>query len=49
MAKIYTNEVFSSASKPMKPSAKTVKAILDFSKALTVVKYKNLQFDSIQN
>lgn len=49
MAKIYTNEVFNSTSKPMKPSAKTVKAILDFSKAFTVVKYKNLQFDCIQN
>ncbi|MFD0933120.1 hypothetical protein ACFQ0R_10975 [Psychroflexus salinarum] len=49
MAKIYTNEVSNSTSKPLKPSAKTIKAILDFSKALTVVRYKKLQFDSIQN
>ncbi|MBZ9652951.1 hypothetical protein [Psychroflexus montanilacus] len=49
MAKIYLNEVSQSSSRPMKPSAKTIKAILDFSKALTVVNFKNLQFDSIQN
>lgn len=49
MAKIYLNEVFHSTSKPMNPSPKTIKAILDFSKALVVVNYKGMQFDSIQN
>jgi hypothetical protein len=33
----------------MKPSTRTIKAILDFSKALTVITYENMQFDSIQN
>lgn len=49
MAKIYTNEVCNSASKSKKPSKKTIKTILDFSKAFTVVNYKNFQFESIQN
>lgn len=49
MAKIYTNELFEFTAKSSKPSAKTIKEILDFSKALTVINYKNLQFDSIQN
>ncbi|MBZ9628457.1 hypothetical protein LB456_11565 [Psychroflexus sp. CAK57W] len=49
MAKIYSNEVSELSSKPVKPSAKTIKSILDFSKALSIVRYKDLQFDSIQN
>ena len=49
MAKIYLNEVYKSTSKPMKPSEKTIQAILNFSKAMTVVNYKDLQFDCIQN
>jgi hypothetical protein len=49
MAKIYSNEAFQIPSKRMKPSAKTVRVILDFSKAFTVVTYKDLQFDSVQN
>lgn len=47
MAKIYSNKV--SESNAMTPSKKTIKSILDFSKALSVVRYKNLKFDSIQN
>lgn len=49
MAKIYSKEVLNSTSKPMRPSAKTIKSILDFSKAMTVVKYEDLQFEIIQN
>lgn len=49
MAKIYTNQLSTPAFKPTKPSAKTIKAILDFSKAFTIVRYKNLQFENIQN
>ena len=49
MAKIYLNEASRTPSKRMKPSAKTVRVILDFSKAFTVVTYKDLQFDSVQN
>jgi hypothetical protein len=49
MAKIYSNEAFQTPAKTMKPSAKTVKSILDFSKAFSVVTYKNLQFDNFQN
>ncbi|GAA0761969.1 hypothetical protein GCM10009433_21910 [Psychroflexus lacisalsi] len=49
MAKIYSKEVLNSTSKPMRPSAKTIKSILDFSKAMTVVQYRNLQFENIQN
>lgn len=49
MAKIYSNEVSELYSKPMKPSAKTIKRILDFSKAFRVVRYKDLEFDSMQN
>jgi hypothetical protein len=49
MAKIYLNEASRTPSKSMKPSAKTVKSILDFSKAFTVVTYRDLQFESFQN
>ena len=49
MAKIYSNEAFQTPAKTMKPSAKTVKSILDFSKAFTVVTYRDLQFESFQN
>ncbi|EMY82238.1 hypothetical protein pgond44_03338 [Psychroflexus gondwanensis ACAM 44] len=49
MAKIYLNEAPQTPSKTMKPSAKTVKSILDFSKAFTVVTYRDLQFESFQN
>lgn len=49
MANIYSNEVSESTSKLMKPSQKTIKAILDFSKAITVIQYKDFQFESIQN
>ncbi|WP_205521204.1 hypothetical protein [Psychroflexus aurantiacus] len=49
MAKIYSNEVSEFYSKPTKPSAKTLKRILDFSKAYKLVRYKDLEFDSIQN
>jgi len=49
MARIYLNEASQTPSKTMKPSAKTIKSILDFSKAFTVVTYKDLQFDSFQN
>ena len=49
MAKIYSNEVTQNTSKPLRPSSETIKAILDFSMAMKVVNYKNLQFESIQN
>ena len=49
MAKIYLNETLRTPSKTMKPSEKTVRFILDFSKAFTVITYKDLQFDSVQN
>jgi|GEM_PF-936927 hypothetical protein len=49
MAKIYLNEGPQTPLKSMKPSAKTVKSILEFSKAFSVVTYKDLQFDSFQN
>jgi hypothetical protein len=49
MAKIYSTKVINSTSQPMQPSAKTVKAILDFSKALKVVNYKGMQFECLQN
>ncbi|WP_019039340.1 hypothetical protein [Psychroflexus tropicus] len=49
MAKIYSNEVSEVTSDSLKPSQKTIKTILDFSKAFSVVNYKNFQFESIQN
>lgn len=49
MAKYYTNEVSNETSMKMNPSQKTIKSILDFSKALRYVNYKGLQFESIQN
>jgi len=49
MAKIYLNEVSEKTSTPLKPSSRTIQTILDFSKSMRVVNYKNLQFESIQN
>ena len=49
MAKYYTEEASKEASMKTKPSQKTIKSILDFSKALNIVNYKGLQFESIQN
>ena len=47
MAKIYSKKA--SVSQPMKPSEETISFLLSYSKALSVVKIKNLSFEIISN
>ncbi|MCF8714351.1 hypothetical protein JM658_05860 [Joostella atrarenae] len=47
MAKIYTFQ--KSKSDPLKPKESTIEYLLSYSKALSVMKYKELTFESILN
>ncbi|WP_213523281.1 hypothetical protein [Nonlabens sp.] len=48
MAQLY-NESFPEPVKPMVPKEETVKFLLDFSKALSVTRYKNMTFETLNN
>lgn len=47
MAKIYSTKTL--ANKTMKPKKETVSFLLNYSKALSVIKVKNLSFEIIAN
>ncbi len=47
MAKLYTSN--SSETFNVSPSKETIQFILNYSKALSVIKYKELKFESILN
>lgn len=47
MAKLYTKDV--SSSKNLKPKKETIDFLLNYSKALSVTKFKKLKFESLLN
>lgn len=47
MEKIYTNEKLHAES--LKPNKSTIEFLLSYSKALSVIKYKKLEFDTLVN
>ncbi|WP_344786524.1 hypothetical protein [Postechiella marina] len=48
MAKLYPNK-FIKESNDLKPKEETVHFLLNYSKALSVTKYKNMEFESLLN
>jgi hypothetical protein len=48
MAKLY-KESFPEPVKPSGPTDKTVQLLLGFSKALSVIRYKNMTFETLNN
>lgn len=47
MAKIYSNEKLRTDS--LKPKKSTIEFLLSYSKALSVIKYKKLEFETLLN
>ena len=47
MAKIYSKNPKNN--KKLNPKDETVRFILNYSKALSVIKYKNMEFEALQN
>ncbi|MBL7473451.1 hypothetical protein [Robertkochia sediminum] len=47
MANLYISE--SSKQKQLKPRKETIRFLLDYSKALSVTKYKEMTFETISN
>jgi hypothetical protein len=48
MAQLY-NESFPEPVKPAGPKDETVQFLLNFSKALSITKYKNMMFENLNN
>ncbi len=48
MAKLYS-ELSSSEMKNLKPKKETIEFLLNYSKALSVINYKTLKFDTLLN
>lgn len=49
MTNIYLNPSPKKEAKKAEPSKECIDFLLNFSKSLRIIKYKNLQFESIQN